>query len=106
MSNVSFQGNITVTTWEKTKSVFKEYPTTAAQDKLLKKVVRDMGEPGVVKPLLKKDANFLYKLFEDFINKPIKNINNEKVLYDGGDNIVFSDKNPVLFDGVRVEVDL
>ncbi len=106
MNNVSFQGNITVTTWNRAKSTFKEYPTSAAQDKLIKKVVRDMGEPGVLLPLSKRNSNFLFKLIEKIINKPVKNINNEKVLYNGGDNIVFSDKNPALFDGVRVEIDL
>lgn len=106
MSGISFQGNITVTTWNNTKGIIHEYTTTNAQDKLLKRVVRDMGKKEEVVSLSKKNANFLFKLIEKFIGKPVKNINNEKIIYNGSDNIVLSDRNPALFDGVRVEVDL
>lgn len=106
MGGISFQGNITVTTWRKAEGIIHEYPTTKAQDRLLKHVVKNMGKKEEVTPLSKKNANFLFKLIEKFIGKPVKNINNEKVIYNGSDNIVLSDRNPVLFDGVRVEVDL
>lgn len=106
MSGISFQGNITVTTWNKTKGIIHEYPTTKAQDKLLKHIVKDIGKKEEVTTLSKKNVNFLFKLIEKFIGKPIKNINNEKIIYNGSDNIVLSDRNPVLFDGVRVEVNL
>lgn len=106
MSGISFQGNITVTTWNKTKGIIHEYPTTKAQDKLLKHIVKDIGKKEEVTPLSKKNVNFLFKLIEKFIGKPIKNINNEKIIYNGSDNIVLSDRNPVLFDGVRVEINL
>ena len=45
----------------------------------------------------KKNTGGIYK---------ITNINNEKIIYNGSDNIVLSDRNPVLFDGVRVEINL
>ena len=106
MSGISFQGNITVTTWNKAECIIHEYPTTKAQDKLLKHIVKDMGKKEEVTKLSKKNANFLFKLIEKFIGKPVKNINNEKIIYNGSDNIVLSDRNPVLFNGVRVEVDL
>lgn len=106
MSGISFQGNITVTTWNKAECISHEYPTTKAQDKLLKHIVKDMCKKEEVITLSKKNANFLFKLIEKFIGKPVKNINNEKIIYNGGDNIVLSDRNPVLFNGVRVEVDL
>ena len=61
MSGISFQGNITVTTWNKAECISHEYPTTKAQDKLLKRVVRDMGKKEEVVSLSKKNANFLFK---------------------------------------------
>ena len=105
MNNVSFQGNITVTTWNNAVSSFKQYPTTLAQDKLIKHVVKDLGEKGEMHPLSKKNASFLYQLIEKFIGKEIPNNQTEKVFFRDGDKIVFSDKNPALFNGTRVEVD-
>ena len=67
MNSVSFQGNLTVTTWNKTISSFKNYPTTEAQDRLVKHIVKDMGEQGIVHPINKRQANFLYQLIERFI---------------------------------------
>lgn len=107
MNNVSFQGNITVTTWNKAVSSLKQYPTTAAQDRLIKKIAKDIGtKKGEVYPITKRHANFLYKLLEKFTGKEIPSANTEKVFYNNGDQIIFSDKNPALFDGVRVEVNL
>ncbi len=105
MSSVSFQGNITVTTWNKTVSTFKEYPTTKAQDKLIRDIAKDMGEEGIVHPVNKRQANFLYKLIERFTGREVPKVNTEKVFYNNGDQIIFSDKNPALFDGTRIEVD-
>jgi hypothetical protein len=105
MSSVSFQGNITVTTWNKTISSFKSYPTTAAQDKLIKDIAKDMGEKGVVHPVNKRQAHFLYQLIEKFTGREIPKVNTEKVFYNNGDQIIFADKNPALFDGARIEVD-
>lgn len=105
MNNISFQGNMTITQWNKTVSSFKEYPTTKAQDKFIKRLASSFGEKGVVETLPKKKAAFIFKLLEKFTGKPVKNINNEKIFYNGGDNVVFSDRNPALFDGIRVEVD-
>ncbi len=105
MNNVSFQGNLTVTTWNKTISSFKHYPTTKAQDELIKHIARDMGEEGIVHPVSKRQANFLYQLIERFTGREIPKVNTEKVFFNNGDQVVFSDKNPALFDGVRIEVD-
>lgn len=105
MNNVSFQGNLTVTTWNKTISSFKSYPTTKAQDEFIKHIAKDMGEQGIVHPVSKRQANFLYQLIERFTGREVHKVNTEKVFYNNGDQIVFSDKNPALFDGVRVEVD-
>ena len=105
MNNVSFQGNITVTTWNKAVSSIKQYPTTEAQDKLIKNIVKDIGTKDEMLPLSKKNANFLYQLIEKFICKKIPNNQNEKVFFKNGDKVIFSDKNPALFDGTRVEVD-
>lgn len=104
MNNVSFQGNITVTTWNKALSTVKEYHTTEAQDRLIKHVSKELAPKGEVYPINKRQANFLYELIEKFIGKEIPKINNEKVFYNNGDIIVFSDKNPALFDGTRVEI--
>ena len=104
MNSVSFQGNLTITTWNKTVSSFKNYPTTEAQDKLIKSIAKDMGEPGIVHPVSKRQANFLYRLIERFTGKEIPKVNTEKVFFNNGDQIVFSDKNPALFDGARIEV--
>ena len=104
MNNISFQGNITITTWNKAISSFKDYSTTKAQDKLIKKVAEDMGKKGEVLPISKRQANFFYQLVEKFTGKKIPKVNTEKVFYNNGDQIIFSDKNPALFDGVRVEV--
>lgn len=106
MNNVSFQGNITITQWDRAVSSFKQYPTTKAQDKFIKKLANSFGEKGVIETLPKKKSAFIFKLLEKFIGKPVRNINNEKVFYNGGDNIVFSDRNPALFDGIRIEADL
>ena len=66
MNSVSFQGNLTVTTWNKTISSFKNYSTTEAQDKLVRHIVKDMGEQGIVHPINKRQANFLYQIKEKF----------------------------------------
>jgi hypothetical protein len=106
MSNVSFQGHITVITWNKTVSSFKKYPTTKVQDKLIKRLAKNLGEKDVVHTVNKRQANFLYKLIERFTGRKITKANNDKVFYHNSDQIVFSDKNPVLYDGVRVESEL
>lgn len=104
MDSVSFQGNITVTTWNKTISSFKNYHTTEAQDRLIKSIAKDMGEKGEIYSVNKRQANFLYRLIEKFTGREIPKVNTEKVFYNNGDQIVFSDKNPALFDGARIEV--
>ncbi len=104
MNSVSFQGNITVTTWNNAVSAIKQYPTTPAQDKLMKNVIKDLGKKGEIIPLTKKDANFLYLLIEKFVGKKIFNSQTEKTFFNNGDQIIFSDKNPALFDGARVEL--
>ena len=91
-------------TWNKTISSVKSYPTTKAQDELIRRIAKDMGEQGVVHPISKRQANFLYQLIEKFTGKEITKINNDKIFYNNGDQIVFSDKNPALFDGMRVEM--
>ncbi len=103
MNGVSFQGNLTVTTWNKTISSLKNYPTSEAQDKLIKHIVKDMGEQGIVHPINKRQANFIYQLIENFTGKEIPKVNTEKVFYNNGDQVIFSDKNPALFDGTRIE---
>ena len=105
MNNVSFQGNLTITTWNKAVSSFKSYPTTEAQDRLIKQIAKDLGPKGEVHSLSKRHANFLYRLAERFTGREIPKINNEKVFYNNGDQIIFSDKNPALFDGTRIEID-
>ena len=97
MNSVSFQGNLTVTTWNKTISSFKNYPTTEAQDRLVKHIVKDMGEQGIVHPINKRQANFLYQLIEKFTGKEIPKLNTEKVFYNNGDQVIFSDKNQPSF---------
>ena len=104
MNSVSFQGNITVTTWNKAVSSIKQYPTTQAQDKLMKDVAKDIGKQGEMLPLSKKNANFLYQLIEKITGRSIFNSQTEKTFFNNGDQIIFSDKNPALFDGTRVEV--
>lgn len=104
MNSVSFQGNITVTTWNKAISSIKQYPTTQAQDKLIKDIAKDLGKKGEVISLPKRNANFLYELIEKFTGRKIFNSQTEKTFFNNGDEIIFSDKNPVLFDGARVEV--
>lgn len=104
MNSVSFQGNLTVTTWHKAKSSFKSFPTTEKQDKFIKEIAKNFGEKGEVVPLSKKNANFLYNLVERFTGRKMPRVNNEKVFYNNDDKIVFSDKNPALFDGARVEI--
>ena len=74
MSGISFQGNITVTTWNKAECISHEYPTTKAQDKLLKHIVKDMCKKEEVVSLSKKNANFLFKLIEKFINAFFHNL--------------------------------
>lgn len=106
MNSVSFQGNITVTTWNKAVSTVKRYNTKPEEDKFIKDIAKNLGEKGEVNSLSKKDANFIYQLVERFTGKEIPKVNNEKVFYNDGKQIVFSDKNPALFDGVRIEVDL
>lgn len=103
MNNVSFQGNIVVTSWDKTISSFKNFPTSKAQDKVLKSVINDLGEEKTLISLSKKNTNLIQGFIEKFTGKPLKKINNEKVFYHDGDIAVFSDKNPALFDGERVE---
>lgn len=104
MNSVSFQGNMTITTWNKAVSSFKNYSTTQAQDKLIKSIAQDMGKKGEVLPISKKQANFFYQLVEKFTGREIPKLKTEKVFYNNGDQIIFSDKNPALFDGVRIEV--
>jgi hypothetical protein len=104
MNSVSFQGNITVTTWNKAVSSIKQYPTTQAQDKLMKDVAKDIGKQGEMLPLSKKNANFLYQLIEKITGRSIFNSQTEKTFFNNGDQIIFSDKNPALFDGTRVEI--
>ena len=54
MNNISFQGNMTVTQWNKAVSSFKQYPTTKEQDKFIKNLANSFGEKGVVETLPKK----------------------------------------------------
>ena len=105
MNSVSFQGNISVTTWNNAVSSVKKYSTSEAQDRLIKHVVKDLGEKGEMHPLSKKNSDFLYQLIEKFIGKKIPNNQTEKIFFMDGDKVIFSDKNPALFDGTRVEVD-
>ena len=77
MNSVSFQGNITVTTWNKAVSSIKQYPTTQAQDKLMKDVAKDIGKQGEMLPLSKKNANFLYQLIEKITGRSIFNSQTE-----------------------------
>lgn len=105
MNNISFQGNITVTSWEKAKSVSSSFTSSKVQDKLLNDIAKSFGQKGDVIPLSKQNSQILLKIFEKIIGKPInKNVNNEKFIYNNGDMIIFSDKNPALYDGVRIEV--
>ena len=106
MNNISFQGNLTLTTWKGAKSTFKEYKTSQYQDEMFKQAADKFARPCDVTVLSKKNANYFHKLIEKVVKKPVKNINNEKIIYNDIDNIVFSDKNPALFDGIRVEIDL
>lgn len=104
MNSVSFQGNMIITTWNKSVSSSKNYVTTQAQDKLIKLIANDMGKEDEMLSLNKRQANFLYQLLERFTGKKIQKVNNEKVFYHNGDKVIFSDKNPALFDGTRIEV--
>lgn len=105
MNSISFQGSMTITTWNKAISSSKKYPTSEAQDKKIKSIAKSIGKKGEVNSLNKKQANFIHQLIERFIKKEIPNNNTEKLFYNDGNQIVFSDKNPALFDGMRVEMD-
>lgn len=105
MNSITFQGNMTITTWNKAISTSKKYQTSEALDRKIKSIARNIGKKGEINSLNKKQANFIKKLIERYIKKEIPNGNTEKLFYNNGNQIIYSDKNPALFDGLRVEMD-
>lgn len=105
VSPVSFQGNIVVTTWKRGEYVYKNFPTTEAQDRLIQTVARDMAAPEEVVTLSKRNAKFFHSLLEYITGAKIKNVKNEKALFHNGkDQVEFADHNARLVGGVKVEL--
>jgi len=106
MNNISFQGNVTVTTWNKSVASMKEYYTTPGQDRLIKSIANDLGKEGSIVPVKEKSMDFIRNLLERFTGNKVQFLDKQKVFYNGGDNLILTDLRPAKYNGTRVEVNL
>ena len=106
MNNISFQGKISVYEWKSLdKYVERTFNTSEAQDKLLKTVADSFAKAGTESHVHRRKLNFFHNLVEVITGHKIKNLNNDKKFYNGGDYISYKDENSALLNGVDVEVD-
>ena len=103
-NNVSFNGYITVRTWDRLNDVYKKYPTTEFQDKLIKKSINNIVKDGDIKKLSQKEITFINKLIEKITGHKIRNIKNIKKLQNNGNYATYKDENFRLLDGVFVDM--
>ena len=106
---VSFQGKITVTTYnhlcKSGEDSFITHETTKIQDVLIRSVVKNFVKKEKITILKDNTAKILHEIFEKTIGKKVKNTNAKKVLYFDDNSVMFADKDAKIIDGVKIELD-
>ena len=106
MNNISFQGRINVYEWTNIdKYVERTFTTTKAQDKLIKQVADNFTKEVNDVHVPQRKLQFLHQLLEKITGTKIKNLNNEKEFYNGGNYISYKDNNCRLLNGIEVFAD-
>lgn len=108
-NSVSFGGSIRVRTWNNLKSFDKVYSTNSEQNKKLEKVFASLVKPNEIDtywpiPILRAQADKVYKVIEDIIGKPLKNIRSQKVIQYRLKDGLLADQDVRLLDGEVINV--
>lgn len=103
-TNVPFKGNIYIQTWNKMDDTLKTYPTTIAQDKLLKSITKNFSPDGVETKISQNSANFIYQLLEKITGTKIRNISNSKSITYNGNHAIFKDEDFKFRDGIYIDM--
>jgi len=101
---ISFQGKVIVTTFNRLEREMQTFNTNKVIDAKIRQFVEDLSEKRSRTILEKTEAGKLHELFEQAIGRNIRKVRAEKVLYNGGDNIIFADRDAKLLDGVHVDM--
>ena len=106
ISPISFQGQVFVSKYERGVENFVEHKINDAQFKLIKTVIDGMAPAGEVTPL----SNIKLKFIFDYLNKVFgtkynfSKLKTDKMVYNSVDNITITDKEAMLMNGIKVDI--
>ena len=106
VSPISFKGNVFVSKYERGVEDFVEHSINDAQFKLIKTIIDGIAPAGDVTPLSNNKLKFVYeylnKIFGTKYN--FSRLKTDKMVYNSLDNITITDKDAMLVNGIKIDI--
>ena len=108
-NSISFGGSIRIQTWNNLKRFDTVYHTNSEENKKLADVFSSIVKPNErtnywPMPIVREQANKVYKVLEDIIGRPLKNIRSQKVIHYREKDGLLADRNVKFLDGEVISV--
>ena len=103
---VSFSGQIFVSKYERGAEKFVEHQISDAQFKLLKTIIDEMAPAGDVTPLSNNKLKFIFDYLkkELGVKQNLSKLKTDKMVYNSVDNITITDKDAMLMNGIKIDI--